>query len=195
MGRSNDSFRDPAGLAREQRRRERSKRWEERSKRFWRSLLFTENGKPKSGFLIYTFCLSAVFIGVYIGAFHLVVECLTPLTESWPAVLGNLLGSLCAGGIGVGVGLILRRLLSDKRLMLGTHLWLALYAAAAVVIMAILLRGTGAMGEFMIFFLWFAAIPVGLGLLVFALLERRDRRDAPKPPEEEPEWKKYVRRD
>ena len=40
------------GLEREDRRRARQKKWEERSKHFWRTFLFTENGKPKSGFLI-----------------------------------------------------------------------------------------------------------------------------------------------
>ena len=35
-------------------------------KSFWRSFLLTEDGKPKSGLLIYTFCLSFVFLLLYL---------------------------------------------------------------------------------------------------------------------------------
>lgn len=194
MGRSNDSFRDPAGLAREQRRRERSKRWEERSKRFWRSLLFTENGKPKSGFLIYTFCLSAVFIALHLLAFTYIVDWLAPLTESWPLVLGNLTSSLSVSAAVLLVGFVLHRLLKDKRLMLGTYLWLLLYTAAAIITMALVLQDAEAMKLFLRFALWFVLIPVGLGLALFYLLYRRDYRPETPAQTDEPAWKKYVRR-
>lgn len=194
MGRSNDSFRDPAGLAREQRRRERSKRWEERSKRFWRSLLFTENGKPKSGFLIYTFCLSAVFIALHLLAFTYIVDWLAPLTESWPLVLGNLTSSLSVSAAVLLVGFVLHRLLKDKRLMLGTYLWLLLYTAAAIITMALVLQDAEAMKLFLRFALWFVLIPVGLGLALFYLLYRRDYRPETPAQTDEPAWKKNVRR-
>lgn len=193
MDYQDEFYRKVSAQEKERRRQARKKRWDDRSKRFWRSLLFTEDGKPKSGFFIYTFCLSIVFLGVYIAAFYYLVEWLAPVTERWPVFWGNLLGSLCASGVGLLIGFGLHRLLSDKRLMFGTHLWLAVYAAAAIVTMAILLRGTGAMREFLVFFTWFGLIPVALGLLVFYLLLRRDHHPAA-PAEEEPEWKKYVRR-
>lgn len=178
---------------REAEREARRKKWDERGKRFWSSFLFTENGKPKSALMIYTFSLSVVFIAIHLAGFHYIVDLLTPLTESWPVLWGNLLGSLSVSALAVGVGCVLHRLMSDKRLMFGTYLWLALYVAASIVTMAIMLRGTGAMPEFMIFALWFLLIPLALGLLVFYLLYRRDHHPAP-PPEAEPEWKKYVRR-
>ncbi len=178
---------------REQRRQERKKKWDEWGKRFWSTFLLTEDGKPKSGFLIYSFCLSAVFIGLYLAAFHFLTELLAPVTASWPVVLGNLFGSLCVTAAVCLIGTVLHRLLPDKRLMFATYLWLALYLAAAIVTMAILLRGTGAMREFMLFALWFGLIPVGAGTLWFGLLRRRDHRPPP-PPEAEPEWKKYVDR-
>ena len=127
------------GLEREDRRRARQKKWEERSKHFWRTFLFTENGKPKSGFLIYTFCLSAVFIALHLIAYTYIVDWLALLTESWPLVLGNLTGSLCVSAAVLLVGYVLHRLLSDKRLMLGTYLWLLLYLVASVITMALLL--------------------------------------------------------
>ena len=178
---------------REQRRRERKKKWDERGKRFWSTFLFTENGKPKSGFLIYTFCLSAVFIGLHLAAFHYLTELLAPLTAHWPVTAGNLLGSLCVTAAVCLVGVALHAALPDKRLMFATYLWLAFYVAAGIVTMAILLRGTGAMREFLLFALWFCLIPVGLGTLLFGLLRRRDHHPAP-PLQEEPEWKKYLGR-
>ena len=194
MGTTPSFHRNKPDTEKEQRRTERRKKWDDRAKRFWKSLLFTENGKPKSGFLIYTFCLSIVFLLLYNAAFGIVVDVLAPVTQTWPVFLGNLFGSLCASMVGILAGLILHRLLPDKRLMLGTHLWLALYAVAAVITMLILLRGTGAVREFFVFAFWFGVIPIVLGLLVFYLLYRKDRPEPEEKTEEEPEWKKYIRR-
>ena len=107
--------------------------------------------------------------------------------------LGNLFASLCVSAAVLLVGYVLHRLLSDKRLMLGTYLWLLLYLVASVITMALLLRDWETMRVFLHFVLWFAAIPVGLGLVLFTLLYRRDHH-APAQVEEEPAWKKYVRR-
>ena len=182
------------GLEREDRRRARQKKWEERSKHFWQSFLFTENGKPKSGFLIYTFCLSAVFIALHLLAFTYIVDWLAPLTGSWPLVLGNLTSSLSVSAAVLLVGFVLHRLLKDKRLMLGTYLWLLLYTAAAIITMALVLQDAEAMKLFLRFALWFVLIPVGLGLALFYLLYRRDYRPETPAQTDEPAWKKYVRR-
>ena len=189
----NDRSRETRDLERESRRQQRRKKWDERAKSFWKTFLFTENGKPKSGFLVYTFCLSVVFIALLLIGFNFIVDWLSPLTESWPVALGNLFASLCVSAAVCLIGALLRRLMSDKRLMLGTYLWLLLYLVASVITMALLLRNAETMGVFLHFVLWFAAIPVGLGLLLFYLLYRRDYRP-PVPVQEEPEWKKYVRR-
>ena len=193
MDHQDELFRQERAREQEKQRQERQKKRDERSKRFWSTFLFTENGKPKSGFLVYTFCLSIVFIALYLAAFQYLVDLLAPLTASWPVVWGNLFGSLCVSAAVLLVGVLLHRLFSDKRLMFGTHLWLLLYLVASVVYMAFYLRGTDTMREFMLFALWFAGIPVALGTILFWLLCRRDHR--PKlPAPEEPEWKKYVRR-
>lgn len=194
MERNRNLNRQTSDLERESRRQARQKKWDERGKRFWRTFLFTENGKPKSGFLIYTFCLSIVFIALYLVAYSFLVDWLAPLTESWPVVLGNLTGSLCVSAAVLLVGCVLHRLLSDKRLMLGTYLWLLLYAVASVITMAIMLEDAEAMGAFWRFALWFLLIPLALGLVLFYLLYRRDHKPETAAPEEEPAWKKYVRR-
>ena len=178
---------------RERRRQERKQKSEERSKKFWRAFLFTENGRPKSGFLIYTFCLAIVFLAIQYASFSFIVDWLDPVTKNWPLVLGNLTGAVICSLPALIAGRLLHKWFSDKRLMLGAYIWLALLAAASVIAMTIMLSGTGTMPEFLKFFFWFAVIPLVLGLTVFYLLYRRDYR--PKvPKEEEPEYKKYIRR-
>ena len=189
----NQVSRETRELERESRRQQRQKKWDERARSFWKTFLFTENGKPKSGFLVYTFSLSIVFIALLLIGFNFIVDWLSPLTASWPVALGNLFASLCVSAAVLLIGSVLHHLLGDKRLMLGTYLWLLLYLVASVTTMALLLRDWETLRVFLHFVLWFAAIPVGLGLLLFYLLYRRDYR-APVPVQEEPAWKKYVRR-
>ena len=189
----NQVSRETRELERESRRQQRQKKWDERARSFWKTFLFTENGKPKSGFLVYTFSLSIVFIALLLIGFNFIVDWLSPLTASWPVALGNLFASLCVSAAVLLIGSVLHHLLGDKRLMLGTYLWLLLYLVASVTTMALLLRDWETLRVFLHFVLWFAAIPVGLGLLLFYLLYRRDYR-TPVPVQEEPAWKKYVRR-
>lgn len=189
----NQVSRETRELERENRRQQRQKKWDERARSFWKTFLFTENGKPKSGFLVYTFSLSLVFIALLLIGFNFIVDWLSPLTASWPVTLGNLFASLCVSAAVMLIGAVLHHLLGDKRLMLGTYLWLLLYLVASVTTMALLLQDWETLRVFLHFVLWFAAIPVGLGLLLFYLLYRRDYR-TPVPVQEEPAWKKYVRR-
>ena len=180
---------------RERRRSERREKWNKRADSFWKTFLFTENGRPKSGFMVYTFTLSFVFIALYIGAFALIGgEWYRSLTESWPPTAANVLGSLCVAAAVCLVGYVLHRLFKDKRLMFGTYLWLLLYVIASVIYMAVYTRGDRELfAIFMSFALWFAIIPTVLGTALFYVLCRRDHHPAP-PAEAEPEWKKYVRR-
>ncbi|MCD8124746.1 MAG: hypothetical protein LUE23_06885 [Lachnospiraceae bacterium] len=60
----------------ERKKHERKEKWNKRKNSFWKAFLFTKDGKPKSGFLVYTFCLSLVFLALYIISFAYV---LTPL--------------------------------------------------------------------------------------------------------------------
>ena len=136
----NQVSRETRELERESRRQQRQKKWDERARSFWKTFLFTENGKPKSGFLVYTFSLSIVFIALLLIGFNFIVDWLSPLTASWPVTLGNLFASLCVSAAVMLIGAVLHRLLSDKRLMLGTYLWLLLYLVASVITMTLLLR-------------------------------------------------------
>lgn len=192
MERDNDLYRQIDQAERERQKKARKEKWAKREKSFWKAFLFTEDGKPKSGLMVYTFCLSLVYVLLYVAAFNFSIEWLTPVTASWPALAGNLLQSLAAGGALALVSLVLHRLFADKRLMFGCHLWLACYALLVCVSMLFLLGDREAFGAFLHFFFWFILLPVSLGLAVTFLLYRRDY--VPPKREEEQPWKKYTQR-
>ncbi len=189
---NNDFQRQIEDAERERRKKERKEKWAKREKSFWKAFLFTEDGKPKSGLMVYTFCLSLVYVLLYVVAFNFSIEWLSPVTETWPAAAGNLVQSLAAGAALVLISLVLHRLFSDKRLMLGCHLWLGLYALLVCVSMVFLLGDRETFGAFLHFFVWFMLIPVILGLVVTYLLYRRDY--VPPKREEDQPWKKFTQR-
>lgn len=188
---------DISGYAREaqkeERRKERKAKWAKREKSFWKAFLFTKDGKPKSGLLIYTFCLSFLFIGLYILTFFYFIDWLTPILESFSSVLSNLAVSAAVSAIGILAGALLHRFLRDKRLFFGTYLWLTVYLTTVLITMLVMLRGTGGTEAFLNFFLWFMVIPVLSGLLVSFLLFRKDYHPEAQQAEPEP-WKKYTQR-
>ena len=192
MDYNNDFERQIEDAERERRKKERKEKWAKREKNFWKAFLFTEDGKPKSGLMVYTFCLSIVFVLLYIGAFNLIINWLSPVTAEWPVFAGNLVQSLAAGVVGVLLTLILHRIFSEKRLMLGTYLWLAGYILLVSVSMIFMLGDWEAFVAFLHFFAWFAAIPVALGLIVSYFLYRRDY--VPPKREEDQPWKKFIQR-
>ena len=192
MDYNNDFERQIEDAERERRKKERKEKWAKREKNFWKAFLFTEDGKPKSGLMVYTFCLSIVFVLLYIGAFNLIINWLSPVTAEWPVFAGNLVQSLAAGVVGVLVTLILHRIFSEKRLMLGTYLWLAGYILLVSVSMIFMLGDWEAFVAFLHFFAWFAVIPVILGLIVSYFLYRRGY--VPPKREEDQPWKKFIQR-
>ena len=192
MDYNNDFERQIEDAERERQKKERKEKWAKREKSFWKAFLFTEDGKPKSGLMVYTFCLSIVFVLLYIGAFNLIINWLSPVTAEWPVFAGNLVQSLAAGVVGVLAALILHRIFSEKRLMLGTYLWLVGYILLVSVSMIFMLGDWEAFVAFLHFFAWFAAIPVALGLIVSYFLYRRD--SVPPKREEDQPWKKFTQR-
>ena len=65
---NNDFQRQIEDAERERRKKERKEKWAKREKSFWKAFLFTEDGKPKSGLMVYTFCLSLVYVLLYVVA-------------------------------------------------------------------------------------------------------------------------------
>ncbi len=159
---------------------------------FLEAFLFTENGKPKSGTGIYTFCLSAAFIAVYALCYEGAIRLLTGPLSGLTAFLSNLVIALTASALGTFICCLPHRFLKDKRLVFGAYRWLALYAVMVLIAMAVIMGLGEGFTDFLIVFGWFVFLPVAMGLLVSRALYRRDYRpEAAKEPE--PEWKKYVR--
>lgn len=173
--------------------KEREARRQARADSFWGAFRFTENGRPKSGFGVYTFSLSLVYAAVYFGGYEAAIRLLTGPTAALPAWAANLLIALLASAVGAALCCLPHRFFSDKRLVFGAHLWLCAYALAVLVIMLAMLGFSEGYVNFLVFFGWFILPPVGLGTLVSALLFRRSRA-ASLPPADEPEWKQYVNR-
>lgn len=192
MDQNNDLYRQIEAAERERAKKERKEKWAKREKSFWKAFLFTEDGKPKSGFMVYTVCLSLVYVLLLIGAFNLVITWLGPVTAGWPVFAGNLVQSLAASAAGILMALVLHRLLPDKRLMLGTYLWLSVYAVLVCIAMAVMLGDWEAFSAFLHFFAWFIAVPVVLGLAVTYLLYRKDYVPPKRRQEEDQPWKKYT---
>lgn len=193
MDRQNEFYHSVDAVEKERRRKERKEKWAKLEKGFWKSFLMTEDGKPKSGLLIYTFCLSIVFLGLYIIAFWFAIEELTQPLSALPPVLGNLIQSLTVGAVGAGLSALLHILLPDKRLAFGTHLWLAVYVIASIITLAILLEDWDTIAVMLVFAFWFAVIPLAIGLTVTYLLYRKDY-NPPVQPVQKPAWKQYTER-
>lgn len=193
MDRQDDFYRQVDQTQREQKKKERKEKWEKRERNFWKSFLLTEDGKPKSGLFTYTFFLSVLFIGLYMGGFYLTIEFLTVPLSALSAAVGNLIQSVLVGCAGVLGSLVIHKLCTDKRLVFCTHLLLAAYVAVCAIALVIMLWGDWeAIRAMLTFALWFAVIPVTMGLAVAFFLFRRDHK--PGERKETPEWKKYVDR-
>lgn len=193
MDRQDDLFRQERDREREEQKKARKEKWEKREKSFWKSFLLTEDGKPKSGLFIYTFCLSFVFLGVYIAAFYIAIEGLAAPMAGLPPFWSNLLQSLVVSVVGALLCALLHLLLTDKRLVFRTYLWLVVYAVACIITLMVMLGDWGAIQAMLAFCAWFVLIPLAVGIAVSFLLYRRDYV-RPAQSEEKPEWKKYTER-
>ncbi len=173
--------------------REKQLKRQERADRFWNAFQFTENGKPKSSLIVYTFSLSILFAAVYFVCYEGAIRLLTGLLSALPAWGGNLIIALMASAAGTALCCLPHRFFSDKRLVFGGHLWLCGYGAAVLLIMLCLLGFTEGFVSFLVFFAWFVLPPVAAGTGASFLLYRHGRAKQPET-EAEPEWKKYVSR-
>lgn len=172
--------------------KEQQKKWDQRGKKFWSTFLFTEDGKPKSSLLIYTFSLSFVLVFLFLAAFGLLIDPLNALCSAMPAFAVNLITCLACTVIVMIPTCIFHHFVKDKRLAFGGFLWLDIYAVAILITELIMMWGdTEAIGMFLAFFFWFFALPVIIGSGITFFLFKRDYKPAPTP---EPEWKKYVTR-
>jgi hypothetical protein len=149
---------------------------------FWRILFLNEQGRPKSAMFLYSFCLCLLFFAVYATAFFFLIDVLENAFATSSVLLRNILQSVLPGLLGSLVCCALFYAFPDKRLVPVAYLWLAAFALAALITMALLTEKE----EFRIFLYFFAMlVPSGLisgGLISFLQL-RSYRRKAGKAKE------------
>ncbi len=171
-------------------------KWTRRGKKFLGIFAFTENGKPKSSLLIYTFCLSFVFVVLLIVAFWFLSEAQNAYLTALPVFWTNLAVSLGMSAFCMLTGYIMHHFMKDKRLLFVTYVWLAVYDVVTIIAQAIMLASEpGGFGIFMTFFVWVAIIPVICGLFFFYWLFKRDYKPPVEPGPTDPvaeTMNKYV---
>ena len=164
-----------------------------RADRFWSSFLFTENGKPKSSYGVYTFSLSVLFSVIHVACWLGATELENRWLAGMDAGTADLLTALAAAAVGAAVCCSVHFLTRDKRLVFGAYLWLCVYVLVSLAAVDIIMLGSAATWDFLRFWGLSAVLPAALGTLVSWLLRRRDHHPEAKS-EQEPEWKKYVDR-
>ena len=144
--------------------------------RFWAALFLTQEGKPKSAFLLYSFCLSLVFLAVYAVSYFFLIDVLEGAFAQSSVLVRNIFESVVPGLAGSVVCCSLWFVIKNKRMVPAAYIWLALYALSALVAMAFLIGS----GDFR-FFLYFYLMLVPSGLVsgaVFSFLMFRKTLNA-----------------
>ena len=172
---------------------ERDKKWKKRGDAFWSAFLFTKDGKPKSALMIYSFCLSIVFMACYFLLYALALNLMEGLLNKIPDIALTLLQTAAVSAIGMLAALLLHMIFKDKRLMLTTAAWMVVYVIAIVITLLILTHGQEGSGSLIALVLTAAGIPILCCFLLSFYLFKRDWRPQQEIAEE-PEWKKYIHR-
>lgn len=154
---------------------EKKETFRDKMDRFWAVLFLTEEGRPKSALMLYSFCLSLVFFGVYAFAYGFLLDVLEKLLSAYSITVRNVFQSVVPGLAGSVVCCSLFFLFKDRRLIPATYIWLTLYALVALIGMLLITAG-----EESRIFLYFYAMLVPTGLIsgdaAMFLLYRRYRR-------------------
>ncbi|MDR0841778.1 MAG: hypothetical protein LBN26_10435 [Christensenellaceae bacterium] len=146
---------------------------------FWVGLFLTPEGRPKSAKLLYSFCLSIVFMAVYglcywflIGPLHTAFAANHTVELLATAVIPGLCGSIVCGAFWF--------VFKDKSYPLTIYIWLIVYALAALAGMLFVIGRDGEMLK--AFFSFFAQlVPTGLlsGAALSWYMYARWRRNRP----------------
>ena len=125
---------------------------------------FTKNGKMKSGTVVYSFSLAALFIIVYGAAYFFLIDVLAPMTKGMPIWVSDLIGAVIPAAAGCLVCLIPVLLLSERKYALYAYLWIAVFAVMFLIAMAVLLKDEkDALSIFIRLFIIMVPAPLILG--------------------------------
>ena len=101
---------------------------------------FTKDGKMKSGTVVYSFSLTALFLIVYGAAYYFLIDVLAPMTQGLPIWASDAIGAVVPALIGGLICLIPVLLLSERKYALFAYLWIALFAVAFLIAMLVQLK-------------------------------------------------------
>lgn len=127
--------------------------------RFWAALFLTPEGRPKSATLLYSFCLSLLFMTVYGICYFFLIDVIENAFTGSTAGMRNVAEAVIPGLAGSLLCCSLWFAFKDKRLVPAAYIWLTFFAVAALVAMALICEAE----EYSIFIYFFLLIvPTGL---------------------------------
>lgn len=101
--------------------------------KFWVNLFLTPEGRPKSAKLLYSFCLSIVFMLVYGLCYWFLIDPLEHAFAEASPLLRNLLETILPGLAGSVLCCSLYFVFKDKGYMVFIYSWILLFALAALI--------------------------------------------------------------
>jgi hypothetical protein len=146
--------------------------------RFWRTLFLTEDGRPKSTVILYSFALSFVFLAVYALAYTfltapiqfiflpgyaaMTAEEMAAFAQThrsavfWMNVLESVIPGLSGSVVCCGISLLFK----ERAIPAGAYIWLTVFLVIVLAAMAFIAREPGVYRLFLYFVLIY--VPVGL---------------------------------
>lgn len=146
--------------------------------RFWRVLFLTEDGRPKSSVLLYSFLLSLVFLAIHVAAYAFLVgpiqKIFVPDFERmtlkefsefalanktlvfWMNVLESVLPGLAGAVVCCGISLLIK----ERAIPAGAYIWLVVLLVIVLIAMIPIARDAQVYRSFLFFVLMY--VPVGL---------------------------------
>ena len=101
-----------------------------------RTLFLTEEGKPKSASMLYSFCLGLLFIAVYITAYMLLIDVFEKAFAECSVTFRNLAETILPGLIGSIPCVALMFLLKTKKsLVPAAYVWIAILTVGIFIAM------------------------------------------------------------
>ncbi len=94
----------------------------------------------KSGTVVYSFSLAALFLVVYAVAYYFLIDLLASITDGMPVRAADLVGAVIPAIIGTVVCMIPVLLLSERKYALLAYLWIALFALMFLIAMIVELK-------------------------------------------------------
>ncbi len=101
---------------------------------------FTKDGKMKSGTVVYSFSLAALFLIVYGAAYYFLIDVLAPLTDNFPVWASDLIGAVVPALAGSLICLIPVLMLSERKYAVLAYLWIGAFELLFLIAMAVQLR-------------------------------------------------------